>query len=167
MKYHVTVSTDRPLVASAEFRIGIRSMPYLADHGFHDMVVLPGSCYVDMALRLERERSKGVAGLVRNVTFHNPIIVSAEDTIVKVDVGDHGNGRVEYTFYEAGVAEPAAKLDIDRNPAPSPRASTEAFSIEAFQAQSHDLIDSDRFYKTRSEERRVGKECRSRWSPYH
>ena len=123
-------------------------MPYLADHGFHDMVVLPGSCYVDMALRLERERSKGVAGLVRNVTFHNPIIVSAEDTIVKVDVGDHGNGRVEYTFYEAGVAEPAAKLDIDRNPAPSPRTSTEAFSIEAFQAQSHDLIDSDRFYKT-------------------
>ena len=24
-----------------------------------------------------------------------------------------------------------------------------------------------RQYKTRSEERRVGKECRSRWSPYH
>ena len=23
------------------------------------------------------------------------------------------------------------------------------------------------FYKSRSEERRVGKECRSRWSPYH
>ena len=23
------------------------------------------------------------------------------------------------------------------------------------------------FYATRSEERRVGKECRSRWSPYH
>ena len=22
-------------------------------------------------------------------------------------------------------------------------------------------------YRTRSEERRVGKECRSRWSPYH
>ena len=27
-----------------------------------------------------------------------------------------------------------------------------------------DLID---IYRTRSEERRVGKECRSRWSPYH
>ena len=23
------------------------------------------------------------------------------------------------------------------------------------------------YYSTRSEERRVGKECRSRWSPYH
>ena len=31
--------------------------------------------------------------------------------------------------------------------------------------------DADRFYtgraRIRSEERRVGKECRSRWSPYH
>src|SRR2546425_6399362 len=29
------------------------------------------------------------------------------------------------------------------------------------------IIDSIRLAKTRSEERRVGKECRSRWSPYH
>ena len=29
-------------------------------------------------------------------------------------------------------------------------------------------MESDFFYKSyRSEERRVGKECRSRWSPYH
>ena len=27
--------------------------------------------------------------------------------------------------------------------------------------------DEVRFYQARSEERRVGKECRSRWSPYH
>src|SRR3989449_9082361 len=29
------------------------------------------------------------------------------------------------------------------------------------------LIYLDHAWKTRSEERRVGKECRSRWSPYH
>ena len=29
------------------------------------------------------------------------------------------------------------------------------------------LEDGDVFILTRSEERRVGKECRSRWSPYH
>ena len=27
--------------------------------------------------------------------------------------------------------------------------------------------DFDSFFEDRSEERRVGKECRSRWSPYH
>ena len=29
------------------------------------------------------------------------------------------------------------------------------------------LLDEDSFREIRSEERRVGKECRSRWSPYH
>ena len=31
--------------------------------------------------------------------------------------------------------------------------------------QAGDLLDV--YYIDRSEERRVGKECRSRWSPYH
>ena len=30
-----------------------------------------------------------------------------------------------------------------------------------------DLVDHERWNSERSEERRVGKECRSRWSPYH
>ena len=34
------------------------------------------------------------------------------------------------------------------------------------QAQMADLFQKDRTV-IRSEERRVGKECRSRWSPYH
>ena len=86
MKYAVTFSTDRPLETSTEFRIGVRSVPYLADHGFQDMVVLPGSFYIEMALCLDRELSKRVPCLVRNVTFHNPIILSAEDTAIKVEV---------------------------------------------------------------------------------
>ena len=30
-----------------------------------------------------------------------------------------------------------------------------------------DIVYEDDYILTRSEERRVGKECRSRWSPYH
>ena len=32
---------------------------------------------------------------------------------------------------------------------------------------SHQFKPNSRFEDARSEERRVGKECRSRWSPYH
>src|SRR2546430_9008673 len=32
---------------------------------------------------------------------------------------------------------------------------------------AHDVADRDLGHRQRSEERRVGKECRSRWSPYH
>ena len=40
-----------------------------------------------------------------------------------------------------------------------------AYSNEAI----HNLleVDMDTILRYRSEERRVGKECRSRWSPYH
>ena len=35
------------------------------------------------------------------------------------------------------------------------------------QAEGADDVGGDEVLLTRSEERRVGKECRSRWSPYH
>ena len=38
---------------------------------------------------------------------------------------------------------------------------------EAAQLPAHRLAILRRFFQDRSEERRVGKECRSRWSPYH
>src|SRR2546430_17295616 len=36
-----------------------------------------------------------------------------------------------------------------------------------FERMSHGLLRRRRLVSERSEERRVGKECRSRWSPYH
>ncbi len=41
----------------------------------------------------------------------------------------------------------AAKLEIDRNPSTSRTEGTDAFSIDAFQAQSHAVIDSEQFYR--------------------
>ena len=43
----------------------------------------------------------------------------------------------------------------------------EKLKNEKVQAQYDELEVSYTNLKTRSEERRVGKECRSRWSPYH
>ena len=136
------LSTERPGEACAEFRVGVRSVPYLADHGFQDMVVLPGSFYVEMARQVDRELAQRVPGLVRNLTFRNPIILAAEDTVVRVDVRDRGGGRVEYTFCESGtgdgrvrtaVPQYAARLEIDRNVSATGEAGTDAPSIEAFQ----------------------------------
>ena len=36
-----------------------------------------------------------------------------------------------------------------------------------FETKKFDYDDENKISTTRSEERRVGKECRSRWSPYH
>ena len=39
--------------------------------------------------------------------------------------------------------------------------------LQEAQAQRFRIIVTDGVFSMRSEERRVGKECRSRWSPYH
>ena len=46
----------------------------------------------------------------------------------------------------------------------------EQFNNENFKINWNDLVNGHvgcKLYSLRSEERRVGKECRSRWSPYH
>ena len=61
----------------------------------------------------------------------------------------------------------AAQTDADREKTPSaPRSTLTASSADRRQS----ITSLKRFHFnnfTRSEERRVGKECRSRWSPYH
>src|SRR2546429_8940889 len=43
----------------------------------------------------------------------------------------------------------------------------EGGKIESIDATRVRILPSEALAKARSEERRVGKECRSRWSPYH
>ena len=52
--------------------------------------------------------------------------------------------------------------------APTTTAVSYSKSLKAPETDSLNLpIDADGYITIRSEERRVGKECRSRWSPYH
>ena len=150
-------ATDSPASARRQFRFGIRSAPYLADHGFQDMVVLPGSFYIDLALRLERELTQHVPGFVRNIAFHSPVILSAEDSVIEVEAQDRGDGRISYTFYEAAAdndrarppaRQPTASLEIDRSESPPPQAVPRRFSVEAFKAQPHTAIGAELFYRS-------------------
>ena len=46
-------------------------------------------------------------------------------------------------------------------------ASEVIWTIAKEELEKKGLVNEDSSLTTRSEERRVGKECRSRWSPYH
>ena len=65
-----------------------------------------------------------------------------------------------------GTTDPEPNLDLEHY---SPGNHTTVFDVDGYRCGL--LICYDyRFpelYRDRSEERRVGKECRSRWSPYH
>src|SRR4030095_1781445 len=91
-----------------------------------------------------------------NVAFQNPVILSAEDTLIMVHVRDCGDNRVEYTFYETAGEDSsasssarryAAKLEIDRNLSMCTVDGRKAFSIQSFQERSA-VIDPEGFYRT-------------------
>ncbi len=68
-----TFSSDPPQTKSAKFSVGIRSQPYLADHGFADMIVLPGSFYIALALQHHREDFDETPQVLRNIRFQSVI----------------------------------------------------------------------------------------------
>src|SRR2546422_10899349 len=62
----------------------------------------------------------------------------------------HGDRSRKQTLVDYGFRLPSA---LDNRP----------LSFEEFERRAGQLV----YVSARSEERRVGKECRSRWSPYH
>jgi len=153
MKRPFTLTMAGAGEACAEFRLGVRSLPYLADHAFQDMVVLPGSFYVEMARCVDREMTQRLPAVIHDVIFHSPVILGFDDIVIRVDVRDIGGGRVAYGFYEARAEngapsltrEYAATLEIDRD-ALRP-AATDTLAIAGFQAQAQSVIGADGFYR--------------------
>src|SRR3712207_1817845 len=91
-----------------------------------------------------------------------------------VDAIGHPTGRLierrpAYPLDIDAVAKAAARtgtfLEINANP--NRRDLNEIHARRAVELGATLVIDSDAHWIERSEERRVGKECRSRWSPYH
>ena len=66
------------------------------------------------------------------------------------------------------------RADMEKKPAPllnpgtmQPMTAEELEGVFCSELVKQELDNDTRYFEIRSEERRVGKECRSRWSPYH
>lgn len=130
-------------------------MPFLADHGLHESVVLPGSFYIAMAMAAEREFGGTVPNVLRSITFQNPVVLSFDDTLLKAEITEHDGGRVEYTFYEQAtdadvsairLPRPVARLELYRGRIPAATPAVEAGFIERFQQQSQRVLNAERVY---------------------
>ena len=137
-----------------EFSVSLRSVAYLADHAVQDMVVLPGSFYVDLALSEHRKRYGTDPATVRNAVFQSPIILSHDDTHMTVSVTDRGS-FVEYAFFERLATEagssvqpgPAARLEVHPQTKPH-NPLNDSGSVESCQAAAQRVVDRRQFYDT-------------------
>ena len=80
----------------------------------------------------------------------------------------HSSGTVPVVHYELPTADALeAKLVVERDSASGLRDEVDMLRKQIAQSQAVLKTTIKYLVDFRSEERRVGKECRSRWSPYH
>ena len=91
---------------------------------------------------------------MEEIVFHHtlPIQLRFND----VDKFGHVNNTVYFSFYDLGKTEYFGSV--------CPGVDWEKIGIVVVHIEANFV---KQIFASRSEERRVGKECRSRWSPYH
>ena len=87
--------------------------------------------------------------------MYNENLHEEEQHLIQQIAEQTERGKIDWELTEYNPLSFLNEDKIDKNPA----VICQSFSFEA-------IIGGSR-YELRSEERRVGKECRSRWSPYH
>jgi FkbH-like protein/FkbM family methyltransferase len=150
----ISYHADSSKVTRVLCRAGIRSFAYLIDHGFQDLIVLPGSFFVELALCIHIDALHESVGSIMRINFRELVLLSEEDVTLSVGVERLNSRTVQYIFREAGGpgAGPAGGLPCvileiecdDRSPA---NASATVLSIEAFQQQAVYLGDRAGFYQ--------------------
>jgi len=150
----IRFSRDPSEATFAEFKVGVSSLAYLADHGFQDVIVLPGSLYVEMALCVHVHLLKQAAALLK-ATFQNPVILSEDDSTIRVMVEERGNGIVEYKFYEVAgdhvtwdpQTQCCAKVEVESQRSTSRESHRNGLTIKDLKSRSLRAIERDEFYE--------------------
>ena len=98
-------------------------------------------------------------------------VIRAGDVLVEIEDADY---RLAVTRANAQVATAKQALEIEKAESALAKADFEELAGNGENVVASDLTlrrpqlaRAEAEYQSRSEERRVGKECRSRWSPYH
>src|ERR1035437_2755039 len=161
-----------PIVLSSNFSLGVNTLFWLTRKAAE--ILGPGFDLeiVEMHARLQRDAPSGTAktlaeilAAVRKqqldkVVRHGRVGIVGELTAEEIGMHSVRGGDVvgDHTVTFAGVGE---RVELTH------KASTrETFANGALRAAQWVVKQKPGLYD-RSEERRVGKECRSRWSPYH
>jgi FkbH-like protein/FkbM family methyltransferase len=140
---------------AGEFLVGLKSIPYLADHCVQDMAVLPGSAYLEMLIIVSQRSYKQVPAVIRGVQFKRAIILTDDDATVIVRLSENVDKSVRCDFYEddrgndgSVPSDPFCSIaGIQLDNTSSSRTEYQDFSVQQFQSSATEQIDSRVFYE--------------------
>jgi len=93
-------SSSAPESHSWEVNLGVESFPYLADHCFQEMIVLPGAFYVEMALAAAEEAYGGEFRVLQDLEFQTFMFLPESGTqSVHLVLSPKTNGHSSFRCY--------------------------------------------------------------------
>ena len=109
---------------------------------------------------------KGLTAKIEEKVILNNISFKANGGEIIAVTGENGAGKTTLARTLCGLGRDESGVVSFDNKLLSKKMRREK-SYMVMQDVGHQLFTDSVYALTRSEERRVGKECRSRWSPYH
>ena len=158
MKQHLSKDIKISLKQNAgEFGFSLTDLPYLADHAFQGMIVLPGSAYIEMAIVIYNQLFNKIPGVITDVNFKNIILLSDKETRIAFEIDRKSDEELKIKFAEKTESEnllpgvsPATSLSVKRDKNIS-RSIQENLNISDFQEKASIKIQSEKFYRNLSE----------------
>ena len=138
---------NSPDNTSGDLFIGLSSLPLLADHGFQDMIVLPGAFYIDMALTIYKDTYSQLPVSISEIKFDALIILSEQDTLIEFNSEGKFNDKIFYQFGEKSAdSKKFSSLYMENDKTKNSAENISIFLAEEIINNSEKRILSDDFY---------------------
>ncbi len=138
-----------------EFVISLRKLPYLADHAFQGMIVLPGSAYIEMALIIYNHFFSKTPCMIKDIYFDNIVLLSEKETKLGFEIKRDFNDELKIIFSDITESEEGRNSPITQLRVKSGENQTDIkyshTDPEEFKKKATINIQSDDFYKKLSE----------------
>ncbi len=133
------------------FLVGRGAMPFLADHGFQGLTVVPGALYLSWALQAEGDVSPASVMTITGAHFHHPVVLAEKEIMLAVERTSTDSHRAQYLFRESGEGAagdtPCTTLEIARGEGREVVAPMVAIAPDVFAERAGPAIDSSIFYR--------------------
>ena len=140
-----------------EFVLSLSTLPFLADHAFQGMIVLPGSAYIEMALVIYNYTYNKTPDVIKDIHFDNIVLLSDNETKIAFKIKENSDDELEIKFSDITETEgtDAGDSSITQLNIKKDRVKTGndfyQINLEEFQKKATTNIRAEDFYRELSE----------------
>ena len=145
---HISYDSFSPENGSGKITLGLDSFPFLEHHGFQDMIILPGSFYVEIAASIYKNKLNKVPGIITDINFNNLVSLSGKDsTSLYFNFTKDDSAVVNFRFREVEKDNTmSTTISVNHQNSEQKEVTVDLAFIDEFIQSSDRMISADVFY---------------------